>query len=237
MFKIRLFCLFILTCTIASAQNFEGVFVGSLFSEKNIVSIQTLKNALTGTVFINEREKIFFFGEIRGSEFTSTMNYAKKVWACKGNLVKDSLLLTLTSDGETKKSYLKKISSSPNKNIPKSRPAAQSDQRLTGEWILQKRENPDGSPKKMDEEMRGATYRFVSNGSLYIDFPNSPLRKKYPGFSPLVQKWSANGSILTIENKHKTSAVEYSIKSDTLILYPTSGKECLVKSKSRNKIE
>jgi hypothetical protein len=215
------------------AQNFEGAYIGVLFTERNAITIRTTGNLVAGTVFINKQEKFIFFAEINGSVLTGTMNYASDVWTFKGNLIGDSLSLSLTSGMGMKQALLMKISSNPNKSIsklldPAVRDTSARDQRLVGEWILKKIENPDGSPKAIDEKIKGAVYFISSSGSLYVEIP---YLIRNSDFSPPKSEWRTKGSKLTITNHLKSSTVEYEIKSDTLILKPNIERTYWVKRK------
>ncbi|MBX2966241.1 MAG: lipocalin family protein [Cyclobacteriaceae bacterium] len=230
---IKLFILLTLLCPPVIAQNFEGVYTGALFSERNAVTMRATGSLVAGTVLINRQDKFIFFGEIKGSELTGTMDYAAKAWAFKGALIGDSLLISMTSGKETKQALLKKISSNPSKNTsklldPATRDAASGDEKLIGEWALKRIENPDGSPKAIDEKIRGAVYKIYSDGSYYVHIP---YISRNSNFSPPKSKWSTNGSKLTTTNDFKSNTVEYEIRGDTLILKPNMETTYWVKRK------
>ena len=217
--------------TTASAQKFEGVYAGTLFSERNTLVMRTTGSAVAGVVSINKLEEFIFFGEINGSDISGTMNYEAKTWVFKGILTGDSLALSLTSGSDTRHAFLKRVSSNPNKNTSKLLDQPTQDKRLIGEWVLKKVENVDGSPKAIDEKMKGSSYVIYPDGSYYIRIPY--LYNKMPSnFNPPKINWSTSGSILTTtSDKGKSGSLEYEIKSDTLILKPKTEKTYWVKSK------
>ncbi|MBX2964548.1 MAG: hypothetical protein KF845_00280 [Cyclobacteriaceae bacterium] len=209
--------------TQAFTQNFDGLYVGTLFTEKNAVSIRATGSLIAGTIFLNAQERVVFFGNVSKDTISGTMIIDQEGWVFNGSLFEDSLILSLKFNDHVKESKLKRVSPNPSKNPVKFLGKATLDLRLVGEWVLWKMNDKNGSTLPIKGDMEGMSYVIISDGTYFLRFPSLLKIKPNFDFSSLKNSWITNKSRLILVSSSMNSEYDYEIKDNNLILKHETG--------------
>jgi hypothetical protein len=216
---------YLLTCCcslVASAQHYDGVYMGRLLSDNNALVIETAASTLVATLHLNRVEKIIFTGTLAEGALSGSFKHSNKTWTLNGKFRNDSLIINLSSEQEIISARLKKISAKPSFNFKKllNEPSLLRDMQLVGTWRLLYSVK-DGVKQPLPPDIRELRKTYRSNGTCEIrSNETSKLYAQYPHLIPSCT-WETRGNklIVTTTGRHGafSSEVTYLIKGDTLI--------------------
>jgi hypothetical protein len=208
--------------TTLCAQDYDGVYMGRMLSDNNVLVISSAAGTAVATIYINKVEKITFIGTIADGALLGSLKHNDKLWSLIGKIKNDSIIISLSSEKESFSTILKRLSTNTSFKFSKllNEPPS-NDILLIGTWRALY-SIKDGIKKPLSSKAKGMTQTFKPGGAcqirsneldeLYAKSPKSiPVCKWETKGNKLFTTMNGSGNYLTIEST-------YLIKGDTLIL-------------------
>lgn len=206
------------------SQKIEGIYFGKIFTVKNALVIENKRNnEISGHIYLNESEKIFFSGTYLGTlAKLKTQTESGKEVLLDARFEREKLVLTNPDSVNNHNRILYKISSKKNINI-KILFLNKWDSRLFGKWESFKRLDDKG---KIYDNLGKVAYYFGINGQGYYTIITLPKGDNFPLDTKLNKrdiKWSIFQGKLSVAISGYTPnessvdfTVDYLINNDTL---------------------
>lgn len=237
--KIILLLLLLFMVGVAGAQTLEGVYLGEIFSVKNTFILSTTGPTAIGTIYLNGDDKLIFVGSVDNFKLLGMVQKGKEQWQVVGELIGDSLFLSLNFATTKRVSRLFKISNSAGYDTNRlAKEGFQNDKSLIGEWIHSKAIKADGTERKASAIESGMKYIFTPNGLFSMRSPYVDRFIKSQKRSAISYRWQTKGAKLIrtgIDNtKGQPVYLEcaYEVRGDTLVLEYMGNKDLFVLRKS-----
>lgn len=206
----------------ASAQDFDGVYLGRLVSDKNVLVVSTTAGTAVGTIYLNKAEKINFIGTISNGALLGSFRHNNTSWNINGSLKNDSLLIKLASNNGSILTRLKRLSDNTSYKFSKLlNEAPSNDIQVVGTWRALY-SIKDGVKEPVDSKAKGLTQIYKQGGDCQIQsIELDILYNKNPKSIPKCYWETLGGKLITTiyaGNNPYSIETQYLVKGDTLIL-------------------
>jgi hypothetical protein len=187
------FCLVIFSVLSSFAQKIQGVYVGGLFSARNILVLETTDNKVTGTVYVTAKDHFIFTGIYKKHQLEGVIAFSgnKKV-PVTGTLEGKSLTLSVTDSVEVRSctfhKFANKLSVEPFDLF-----STHYDMLLLGEWESFKRVDLKGNTM-MDRSII-VSYSPLGKGAGRISNNirrNNRMPMMYNPSNSAAERWTVN---------------------------------------------
>jgi hypothetical protein len=206
---------------VACSQSFEGVYTGSILSEKNVFVLSVLGEIAVGTIYLDKSEKFIFSGSVRNSKLEGIARKDTQILELVGEVMGDSLFLTIKRDNGTVKSKLVRASKDPKSNPGRYlNQKSTRDPALVGKWVFLETKDLNGRKRPPDKLSEGFSYIFNADGSCIVRSRALDAFFSEKKALPPKSTWEVIGNRLTITTgdlRPMTTEESYLIRGDTLI--------------------
>ncbi len=218
MLKYLIF-LSVLIYTKSAAQKIDGIYIGNIISDTNVLLISTKDSLMFGSFYESANNKFPFTGIINRNEIRGLIQWNEPILIL-GKFSKDTLKGSIIYGNDTLRVVLNRVSKKLNYPIEKlyKNSKSERDVNLIGKWVLIKMINPDGTQVKRYSDI----YEYLENGRfVFFSIEAEQFKERMASgsktFYPELQWATNNGWIFTISNLGRMEQ-QYVIRNDTLII-------------------